>query len=350
MESRRLASVVHAFALPLLGGLALAAGCRAHQPAPPPVAKLPATADLAPAPKPVRAKAVRAAKPAPPAKPVDAWIKADPFCVLPLARPEVPSTGGQLVDSMLAAWKKALTFKDPSRVITLVGGRYPSVDSMRVDLSHASAIPNVKREKVGDRRPGTQSLAVRDFAIVAEPLVSQKTKSQADMQVTGTDVRFDLQKDKAGQPLLLLADAKSGTLHFDIAVADLERAMLAGAKERGGPGLLTIRSVDIDLRTVGPRSIDVSLRAGTLVGFVPAGLRFTARVDVDDQMNARISNLTADGDEVLGPLLVQFIRPGLSKYDGKTKPLMSFPNPQLKLKDVQIRGGDRITLDAVFGR
>ncbi|CAA9379242.1 MAG: hypothetical protein AVDCRST_MAG64-509, partial [uncultured Phycisphaerae bacterium] len=239
MESRRLASGVRrAFVLPLLGGLALVAGCRANQPAPP------AAVRLAPPPPPK------------PVKPVDAWIKADPFCVLPLAKPEIPGTGGQLVDSMLAAWRKALAIKDPSRVVTLVGGRYPSVDAMRVDLSGASAIPNVKREKVGERRLGAQSLAVRDFALVAEPLVSQQTKSAVNMQVTGVDVRFDLQKDKAGQPLLLLADAKHGTLHFDVAVADMERAALVAARERGSLGLLIVQSVDLDFRTVGPRSLD----------------------------------------------------------------------------------------------
>lgn len=335
MESRRLASNVCVFPLFLVGGLAAFTGCHATKPVSP-AARLAAAKPVPPAP--------------PPAKPVDAWVKADAFCALPLAAAELPATGGQLVDSMVAAWKKALAFPDPSRVVTVVGGRYPFVDSMRVDLSHANAVPNARRAKVGDHKPGAQRLAVRDFALVADPLVSRQTGSQVTMQVTATDVRFDVQKDKSGQPLLLMADAGNGTLHFDAAVADMERAVLAGAKERGGGGLLSVRTVDLDFRAVGPRSIDVSVRAGVSVGFVPAGLRFTARVDVDDRMNARISNLTADGDEALGPLLVQFIRPSLSKFDGKTKPLMSFPSPNVKLKDVQIRAGERVTLDAVFGR
>ncbi len=92
------------------------------------------------------------------------------------------------------------------------------------------------------------------------------------------------------------------------------------------------------------------MHVSTLVGFVPAGMRFTARVDIDDQMNATLYNVAVEGDEALGPLIVHLIRPALAKYDGKTKPLMSFPNPEVKLKDVRVTAGERITLDAVFGR
>lgn len=297
-----------------------------------------------------------AKKPAPPPavvvkpKPPEAWIKADSFCILPLSEPVVPPTGGQLASSMISAWIKGLVFPDAAKVVTLVGGRYPAIDVMRVDLSDASAIPKAKRPQVGELKPSVQSLWVSDFALVAEPLKSKESQSQANLQVTASQVRFDVQKSKEGMPLLLMADAGSGTLHFDTSIRDLEKSMLTGAKERGAKGLVSVRSISLDLKSVGPRSIDAVMHVSTLVGFIPAGMKFTARVDIDNQMNATIYNLTADGDEALGPLIVQFIRQGLAKYDGKTKPLMSFPNPDVKLKDVQITAGDRITLDAVFGR
>ena len=125
--------------------------------------------------------------------------------------------------------------------------------------------------------------------------------------------------------------------------------MLAMAQESAGKKGITVRKVELSLRSVTHRSIDAELYVHTLVGFLPAGMKFTARVDVDEQMNAKISNLTVDGDDLLGPLVTGLIRPAIKKFDGKTKPLIAFPG-ELKLKDVQIRAGQRVTLDAVFGR
>jgi hypothetical protein len=147
----------------------------------------------------------------------------------------------------------------------------------------------------------------------------------------------------------MLVDAREGALRFDLGHDDLERLMLQAARAGAARQPLTVRSTELDLRSIGPRSLTADLHVSTLVGFIPAGLRFTARVDIDEQMNARISDLACDGDEVLGPLIVNFIRPGLAKYNGKTKPLVAFPSGNLKLSDVQVRGGERIELTARFG-
>jgi hypothetical protein len=280
-------------------------------------------------------------------RPDRAWMNAKGMCVFPLAGDEIPRTGGQLAESLLGGWRDIFSFPDRSHVVELTGGRYPAIDTVTVDLSGAVANPRHKSAPIPDPIPSSRSLAVNHFSMVAEPLLSHRAK--INMRVTGTGVRFDLQHDKQGKPILMLADAREGMLHFDVSRADLERLMLAQAKEAAATQALIVRSVDFDLDELGPRSLKADLHVSTLVGFIPAGLRFTARVDIDEQMNARISDLACDGDEVLGPLIVNFIRPGLAKYNGKTKPLVAFPSGNLKLSDVQVRGGERIELTARFG-
>lgn len=286
----------------------------------------------------------------PAAKPPEAWFGSKSFCVLPLARPEVPATGGQLARSIVDAWRATtLKFPDPSKVVTIVGGRYPAVDSLRVDLSNSQLVETGKRRPpIADPKPTSQGLLVRHFALVAEP--ARAKGAVMNMQLTGDDVRFELQRDKENNPLLMMTDARSGTVHFDAAIADLEKTMLASAKETSGSRGIFVRSVQLKLTSRGPRSLDADLHLSTLVGFVPAGLRFTARVDVDNAMNCRIHHLDVEGDEIFGPLISLLIRPGLAKYEGKTKPLIGFPNEALRLKDVRIKAGERVTLDAVFGR
>ena len=277
-----------------------------------------------------------------------AWLEAKSLCILPLEKHQIPATGGQLKASLMAGWNGVFTFPNPAAVVDIAGGRYPAVDELSIDLTNAVVNTKHKRAKIGDPVPSDQSLAVGRFTMLAEPMLQGQAKS--NFRITGTGVRFDLQRNNAGGPILMLADAVDGSLHFDASPRDLERLLLQGAKQAGGKRAIIVRSVNLDLRSIGPRTILADLHVSTLVGLIPAGLRFTARVDVDEAMNARISNLTCAGDEVLGPLIVRFIRPGLAKYNNQSKPLLAFPSGNLKLRDVQIWAGDRIELDARFGR
>lgn len=289
-------------------------------------------------------------RPGPPAKKPDpAWMSAKGFCSFPLdwPRDEMPRTGGQLAAALMGGWRDVFTFDNPDKVVDIAGGRYPAVDSLTIDLSGAVSNPDRKPAKVPDPVPTTRSMAVRHFTLVGEPLVSQKAK--INFKVTGTDVRFDLQREKDGRSLLTLADAKAGSFHFDVTMNDLERLMLAAAQRGGGFQAVRVRGIDLDLESLSDRSLTADVHVSTLFGLIPAGVRFTARVDIDDRMDARVSHLTCDGDEVLGPLIVGFIRPGMAKYEGKSRPLLSFPAGNLKLRDVQVRAGDRVALTAVFG-
>lgn len=281
-------------------------------------------------------------------KPDRAWLNARGICVLPLAKDRLPASAPALTASLLGGWKDVFTFPDADRVVTLSGGRYPAVDSLRVDLSGAVANPDHKSAKIPEPVFTTKRLTANHFTMLAEPLVSGKAK--INLKVTGVGARFDLQHDKDGKPILMLADAKEGTLHFDLTQSDLQKLMLAQAKALGASKAVAVRSLDLKLDSLGPRSLKASLHVSTLVGFIPAGIKFTARVDIDDAMNAKISNLTCDGDELIGPLIVGLIRPSLAKYDGQTKPLVAFPSGDLELRDLQIDVGERVALTARFGR
>jgi len=283
-----------------------------------------------------------------PREPDRAWISAKGFCCFPLANDDLPRTGRQLADSMTGGWKDVFTSLDPSRAVDIEGGRYPAVDEMRVDLSRAVVNPNHKLARIGDFTASTKSLAVEHFEMLADPMVNHRSK--VNLEVTGTDVRLDLQHDKDGKPMLMLADAKEGSVHFDVTHDDLQRLALAMAREQSSSHGISVRSVELDLQSVGPRSLLADLHLSTIVAFIPAGMRFTARVDIDDHMNAKISKLDCQGDEALGPLIVGLIRPAINKYNNTTRPLISFPSGRLHLNDVRIQAGEHIEMTAKFSR
>ena len=67
-------------------------------------------------------------------------------------------------------------------------------------------------------------------------------------------------------------------------------------------------------------------------------------------MNAKLTGLTCDGDEALGPLIVGLLRPALAKHNNETRPLVSFPaGGKLQLRDVGVRVDDSLHLTAAFG-
>ena len=88
------------------------------------------------------------------------------------------------------------------------------------------------------------------------------------------------------------------------------------------------------------------VRVGALL---PAGLRFKARMDVDDQLNGKITKLSCDGDQLLGPLISTIVNPQLDKYEGKKRPLVGFVYGKMKLRDLKINVDDGFKLDAGFG-
>ena len=149
--------------------------------------------------------------------------------------------------------------------------------------------------------------------------------------------------------MLMLADAHRARLDFSATQPDLERILLMSAREAGRKYGVSVDRVDLKLNALTPHSIRLDLHLSTRVAFVPAGMRFQAQVDIDPSMNARLSHLQCDGDEALGPLIMGLIRPGLQKYDGKSKPVFSFPTGELQLRDVQIRTDDQIRVTALFG-
>jgi hypothetical protein len=149
---------------------------------------------------------------------------------------------------------------------------------------------------------------------------------------------------------MVLADAKSGNLNFDITVTDAEQILLRTARESASKYGITIQRMDLKVLPDTPRSVRAQLHVMTLVGFIPAGMTFKAHVIVDDSMNAKLTGLTVDGDEALGPLIVNFLRPGLSRYDNETRPLVSFPaGGRVQLRDVAVRVDDSLHLSAAFG-
>jgi len=80
-----------------------------------------------------------------------------------------------------------------------------------------------------------------------------------------------------------------------------------------------------------------------------ATVTLDGQLAVDDQLDARFSNLRFGGEGMIANAAAGFIRPSLTKLEGRTFSLMALPLGAIKLRDLQLAGGDSLRLTAQFG-
>jgi hypothetical protein len=277
------------------------------------------------------------------------WFNATRGVLLfPLGNEGYPQTGEELVASLASGWGRTPLSLPPGRKSVSAVGAPPSLKSLVIDLSGSSINPKVKNIKPARHPKVEGTMSVQRMELRGEAI--RINDSLVNVGMTADDAVLDLRRDRAGNPQLSLTEAASGELTFSATRDDIEELMLAGARQGAGRMGLSVQSVRLSFVALDDRTLDVRMRLGTKFTFIGAGLNFTARVAVDDDMNARLTNLTCTGDDVLGPIIVNFIRPGLAKVNNKQRPIVTFPDSAMKLRDLRFNVDESLHVRATFGR
>jgi hypothetical protein len=277
-----------------------------------------------------------------------AWVNGKGMCVFPFAAEDLPDNAGDFAAAMSRGYRKAIKLPDDSSVVTAEGGVYPKVDSLKIDVCDAVIDPERKARKPSDRKPTAPALDAAHFEMLGHRMSVER--AIVNMDLTATDARLLLAQDDKGKPLLVLGGAKNGRMSMEVTLDDVERLLLVAARKGGRSyGLAVDRArLDITVDETG-HVVRVDLKLSTRLGPVPAGLRLRARLDIDDKLNGKLSELAVTGDDVLGPLMSGLIRPFLAKYNGTTRPLMNFPATEMRLRGIEIAADRSIRVKADFG-
>jgi hypothetical protein len=170
-----------------------------------------------------------------------------------------------------------------------------------------------------------------------------------DFLLEAQDLDLHRAPDAEGNIVLVPHQAANGRIAVSASPSDLEALIAEVAKAEAGKHGVTIDSVQLSLRSNSPRSLagEVRLRAKKL--FLSASIRITGQVDLDETLNAKISGLDCTGDGALASIACGVLKPHLQKLDGRDFPLMSLPLGEIRLRDVRIAAGDRLSVTAEFG-
>jgi len=112
---------------------------------------------------------------------------------------------------------------------------------------------------------------------------------------------------------------------------------------------VNIDSVELTLRSRSSRSLTAEVRLRAKKLFMSASLRITGQLDLDDQLNARISGLDCNGDGAIASVACGVLKPHLQKLEGREFSLMSLPLGEVRLRDVRIAVAEKLSVSAEFG-
>ena len=102
------------------------------------------------------------------------------------------------------------------------------------------------------------------------------------------------------------------------------------AKDEAGKHGVTIENVQLTARTTSPRSLEAEVRLRARKLFLSASIRVTGQLDLDSELNARISGLKCKGDGAIAAIACGVLDPHLQKLDGREFPLMSLPLGEIR--------------------
>lgn len=237
-------------------------------------------------------------------------------------------------------------FVAQSPPVTVRDHSYPHLEAINVSLDGArlSADSPQPSPVSGETSP---ALEIDQFTLSASPLSLGPVA--LDLSLAAREVQLRQGKDSNDQIVLSLDSATDGNIEISVTRVDLEALVLKLAQDQAKKHGITIDGVQLKLRQENTHSAaaEVNLRARKL--FLSASIRVTARLDLDDELNLKLSGLNCAGDGGIATLACGVLTPYLRKVDGREFSLMSLPLGEIRLRDVQLAMGDKLCVTAEFG-
>ncbi len=264
--------------------------------------------------------------------------------MIPLHRTQFPNSKAELAEAMDEALRRYVRKTGP--LVTIHARVFPYLDEININFDGAEldgSLPSLAKP-VGETKPACEAAAVtisgRHISLRGAPL---------NLQLSARDLVFDQGRDDQGQALLLVKSIRTGHFVLSVAQMDLEKAIREMAVREAARHGIVIEETRLSLRARGPRSLaaDVRLRARKFL--FRTHIDISGQVNIDDQFNARVSNLKCRAEGTIGSIACGALQPHLQRLEGQSFPLMSFPLVEIKLRDVRITVADAIEITADFG-
>jgi hypothetical protein len=264
--------------------------------------------------------------------------------MFPLYTKTFPSTAAELQQLLNTSIQRVFT--GAADAVAISDGKLPELSAITISLDKAE-LRTTAPPPARPQGTSTPALAIGQFTINGSDVTIGPAR--ADLKLTARDVRLHRSNDAAGEIVLVLKSAAEGEVAVSVSKDALERAIASVATSEAGKHGVAIDQVRLTVNTRGERGVDAEVQLRGRKLFFSTVIRITAKLDLDEQLNARVSGMRCNGDGAIGALACSVLAPHLQAIDGRTFPLMALPLGEVRLRDVRLAAGERITVTAEFG-
>lgn len=237
-------------------------------------------------------------------------------------------------------------FVTESEPITVRERSFPNFDAISISLDGARLRADPPRPPVIAGKISS-ALEIDQLTLSASPL--SLGPAAVNLSFSAREVQLGQGKDSNDQIVLSLKGVTYGNIEISTRQTDLEELIGKFAQNQANRQSITIDGVQLKLRQKSAHSLaaEVHLRARKL--FLSASIRVTGQLDLDDQLNLKISDLNCTGDGGMATLACGILMPYLEKLDGREFRLMSLPLGGVRPRDVRLAVDENLIVTAEFG-
>ena len=261
--------------------------------------------------------------------------------MLPLTAEKFPSTP----DELAAALKAGFTARGVAAEVEVKGPALDALGALRVGLTGARFTRGFRVAKTLTDDAAT--VRTERVEVSGAPVDFEGTPLTVRVEAADAELRF------AGTPAdgaLVLAGAARGSISLAVTHAALEARLHQLAKSTAEKQGLEVKKTTLELTARGARALSFRCAVTAKMFVMSADLALSGELDLDEQLNARVSGLALGGDAMITKLAAGFARPHLDKLEGRSFPLLALTPDGLPLRDVEIATHGGLEIRAKFGR
>lgn len=261
--------------------------------------------------------------------------------MLPLAGTSIPVDPNALARALgEGLHARGLT----TREVTATGSAWPRLDRLTIDLTGAQASRALRLPAV--HKPAGKGITISEFKLHAGPLLVEQVPVDVQSWLSEATARFSL--NDTGALFLTLDRATAGELEVKVAHAALEKGLHALARELAAKHGADVKSTKLELEMPGPRTVLFRVAVVAKVMIMKTTMHLRGRADLDDQLNARLSELSAHGEGLLSSLIESGLRPHLARFEKQTFAIGGLVAGGMRVNQLTISTGETLRLHATL--
>lgn len=261
--------------------------------------------------------------------------------MIPLAGSQFPASSEELA----AAIRSGFSTLGITRCDARTAGEWPSLSELTIDLtgaefSRTTAVPKLS----GESQPGPR---IESITITAKPFAFEKTPVQFELRASQAECGFA--HAASGESLLTLVRTGDGSISLEAQRSALEATMKTVAESVLSKQGAQVKAAQLELIDRGPQSLGFRAEITAKAFVMTARVVVTGQLDLDDELNLRVRDLATSGDGMIASIATGFLRPRFAEIEKRTISLAEYSFAGVALRDMRVRGGESLRIDAKFG-